>query len=380
MDDVAYQYFVLSNLGLNVKVIIVYLNNETYTRGKELDINQLFNKEDMTHIAQEKQVEVKRNINRVNNVMEVYNSDKEPETDIGPYCLDKKRFNRCVFWEYCIRDLPKPNVFDIANMGNDKKFKKYYESKITFKDLENDKDITTDRFVQQIDFELHNKEPAIDKEEIKEILDNLKYPLYFMDYESLQYAIPQLEKTKAYQQIPFQYSLHIIKEEGAPIEHKEFLADIDDENMIRTFAESMINNMPEDGSVIVYNKGFESHVNTEIGEMYDDLKEKMERINSNIVDFMAPFQKRQYYTKEMEGSYSIKKVLPALFPNDPELNYDNLPLVHNGVEAPIEFMGLKDKSPKKQEESRQGLLKYCELDTYAMVKIWEKFKEVTIDD
>ena len=78
----------------------------------------------------------------------------------------------------------------------------------------------------------------------------------------------------------------------------------------------------------------------------------------------------------MEGSYSIKYVLPALYPNDSELNYDNLPLVHNGGEASNNFVSLKDKSKEEQEEIMNGLLVYCELDTYAMVKIWEKFKEV----
>ncbi len=376
LDDVAYQYFVLSNLGYTVKkVCIVYLNNETYIRGKELDINQLFNIEDVTTIVKEKQDEVTNNIDNINNVMEIHGKNNEPEAEIGLYCLDKD--NPCKFWEYCTKDLPKPNVFDIFLMKKDKKFKKYYEGKISFEDLENDNDITTPRFAEQIDFELHNREPKINKEAIKEILSSLKYPLYFIDYETLQYAIPQLEGTKAYQQIPFQYSLHIIQKEGAPLEHKEFLADVDDKNMIRTFAESMIKDMPENGSVIIYNSSFEPARNNEISEMYPDLKPEMDRINNNIIDFMVPFRSRKYYTKEMEGSYSIKKVLPALFPNDPELDYNNLPLVHNGVEAPQAFLSLKDKTPEEQVEIRKGLLKYCELDTYAMVKIWEKFKEVT---
>ena len=143
-------------------------------------------------------------------------------------------------------------------------------------------------------------------------------------------------------------------------------------DMIRYFAENMIESMPEDGSVIVYNQSFESDRNREIGEMYPDLKDEMERINSNIVDFMVSFQKRQYYTKKMRGSYSIKQVLPALCP---ELDYGNLPGVHDGGEASHVFLTLNDNSPEKQEKIRDGLLAYCCLDTYAMVKIYEKFKE-----
>ena len=91
---------------------------------------------------------------------------------------------------------------------------------------------------------------------------------------------------------------------------------------------------------------------------------------------MDPFNDRDYYTKEMKGSYSIKYVLPALYPNDPSLDYHNLPLVHNGEEASTTFVELRDMPKEKQEEIRKGLLVYCELDTYAMVKIYEKFKEL----
>ena len=375
-DDAAYQYFVLSNLGLNVKkVAIVYLNNETYIRGKELDINQLFNIEDITLDVELKQDEVKNNIEMINNLMEAQDGDNEPGTDIGIYCLDPDSL--CVFWDYCTRDLPKPNVFDIFLMKKNKKFEKYYDDIITFEDLENDDDFTTPRFVEQVDFELHDRDPKIEKEAINEILASLKYPLYFIDYETFQYAIPEIEGTKAYQQIPFQYSLHIIREEGAPLEHKEFLAKAEDENIIRDFAESMIKDMPEDGSVIIYNSSFEPARNKEIGEMYPDLKEDVERFNDNMVDFMVPFRSRDYYTKEMEGSYSIKKVLPALYPDDDELDYSKLNLVHKGNEASEAFLSLKEKTPEEQNEIREALLRYCELDTYAMVKIWEKFKEVT---
>ena len=372
VDDAAYQYFVLSNLGLNVKkVAIVYINNE-YIRGKELDINQLFNIEDITDIAKQKQDEIRANIEMINNYMEVHGQDNEPVKDIGTYCFDPYS---CAFWEYCTKDLPTPNVFDISGMQKRSKFKKYYEGKISFEDLESER--INKKYLEQIDFELNDRKPKINKRAIEELLGTLRYPLYFIDYESCQYAIPELEGTKAYQQIPFQYSLHIIKEEGTPIEHKEFLAEVEDENIIRTFAESMIKDMPEDGSVIVYNKTFESTRNKEIGEMYPDLKPEMDRFNNNIVDLMIPFRNRDYYTKEMQGSYSIKYVLPALYPNDPELDYKELSLIHKGDEASNAFLSLKDKVPEKQKVIREALLAYCKLDTLAMVKIWENFIEVT---
>ena len=372
IDDISYQYFVLSNLGLNVKkAALVYINNE-YIRGKELDITELFKIEDLTDTAIEKQEEIRFNIDSFNNFMEKHGRDNEPRFDIDKRCFDPYT---CAFWEYCTRDLPRPNVFDIRGMQKRTKFKKYHEGKISFQDLENEK--INPKYLEQIDFELNNREPKIEKPAIQEVLNSLNYPLYFIDYETCQYAIPKYEGTKPYQQIPFQYSLHIIQEEDAPIEHREYLADINDKNPVRTFAESMIRDMPDtDGSVIVYNKFFEATRNKEISEMYPDLKEEMERINNNIVDLMVPFQKRKYYTKEMKGSYSIKYVLPALYPDDPALNYHGLDLVHNGGEASHAFLSLKGKNSEEQKTLKDSLLKYCELDTYAMVKIWEKFKEI----
>ena len=374
LDDIAYQYFVLSNLGLTVKkACIVHLNNKTYVRGKELDINQLFDIVDLTDIVWKKQDEIKDKIDEINSFMEIHGEDNEPQIDLGIHCCEPYH---CAFWQYCSHDLPENNVFDLkGRMWKSTKFKKYHEGKISFEDLQNDD--LSERYLEQIDFELNNREPKIDKDAIKEVLDSLKYPLYFLDYETINPAIPEFEGTKAYQQIPFQYSLHIKQEEGAPLEHKEFLAEVNDENMIRTFAESMVNNIPEDGSVIVYNQKFEkSLVNEKLAEMYPDLNDEIKRINDNMVDFMVPFEKRKYYTKEMKGSHSIKYVLPALFPDDVELDYSKLQLIHKGDEASNAFLTLKNQTPEKQKEIRDALLKYCELDTYAMVKIWEKFKEV----
>ena len=372
LDDASYQYFVLSNLGLNVKkVCIVYINNQ-YIRGKKLEIEKLFNIEDITDIAKSKQDEIRKNIEITNKYMNEHDKNNEPKEDIGMKCLKPYK---CEFWEYCTRNLPRPNVFDIGGgMHNSKKFEKYYEGKISFKDLQNE-DLNP-KFLEQIEFEINNLKPKIEKEAIKELMDSLKYPLYFIDYETYQLAIPEIEGTRPYQQLPFQYSLHIIKEKGATIEHKEFLAEIDDTDYIRHFAESMIKDMPENGSVIIYNKSFEPARNNEIARMYPDLKDEMDRINSNIVDFLEPFKQRKYYTKEMHGSASIKAVLPALYPDDPELDYHNLPVVHNGGEASEAFLSLKNKSKKEQKEIRHGLLVYCELDTLAMVKLWEKFKEI----
>ena len=95
---------------------------------------------------------------------------------------------------------------------------------------------------------------------------------------------------------------------------------------------------------------------------------------------MHPFENGDCYHIDMHGSYSIKAVLPALFPNDPELDYSQLPSVHNGGEAMTLFPKIKDMSSAEQKEARDSLLAYCKLDTLAMVRVWEKLIELAKGD
>jgi len=150
-------------------------------------------------------------------------------------------------------------------------------------------------------------------------------------------------------QIPFQYSLHYIENENEELKHKEFLAEVGIDPR-RKLAEKLVNDIPENACVLAYNMQFEKMVIKNLAELYEDLREDLLIIHNNIKDLMIPFVDRMYYCKEMQGSYSIKYVLPALFPDDPELDYHNLPLVHNGGEAMSVFATLDQKTKEEQEE------------------------------
>jgi hypothetical protein len=129
--------------------------------------------------------------------------------------------------------------------------------------------------------------------------------------------------------------------------------------------------------VIAYNKGFERGRLNELATRFPDLSEHLLKIRENIRDLMTPFFKGYYYNRRMNGSYSIKQVLPAIFPDDPALDYHNLEGIHNGGEAMTIFPKIKDLPPEEQAITRKNLLKYCELDTYATVKIWQELVRVT---
>lgn len=367
LDDISYQVYILTNLGYNIKkASIVYINNQ-YVRHGDLDLNKLFNIEDVTGIAFDKQDEISKKLTEIEEYMK---QKTEPKQDIDMNCF--KPYN-CEFWDYCTKNLPINNIFKIREMHKEQKMKLYKNGIYDFKDVLKE-DIKL-KYKQQVEFEVLNKNAIIDKEGIKNFLEKLYYPLYFLDFETYQQAIPKYEGIRPYMQIPFQYSLHYIQDENLELQHTEFLA-IAGVDPRRKLAEQLVKDIPTNACVLAYNMKFEKMVIKELAEVFEDLREELMKIYDNIQDLMIPFYERMYYCKEMQGSYSIKYVLPALFPNDRQLDYHKLPVVHNGSEAMSTFATLHLKSKKEQENIRKGLLEYCKLDTLAMVKIWEKLKEI----
>ena len=226
-----------------------------------------------------------------------------------------------------------------------------------------------------MEFALEEKGTYTEPERIGDFLATLSFPIYFLDFETMQPVIPIFPGTVAYQQIPFQYSLHYVEREGGELRHKEFLA-VSGVDPRRDIAEALVRDIPKNVCVTAYNKAFECARLTELAEAFPDLADNLLNIRDHMIDLLIPFQKGYYYNRAMGGSFSIKSVLPAIFPEDPALDYQNLEDVHNGSEAMSIFPQIQYMEPEEQERVRHNLLKYCELDTYAMVKVWEELVRV----
>ena len=157
--------------------------------------------------------------------------------------------------------------------------------------------------------------------------------------------------------------------------HKEFLAypGVDPR---KELAKQLCKDIPDNVCVLAYNMAFEKTRIKEMAYLCPKLSGHLMRIYDNIRDLMVPFEKKAYYNRRMQGSYSIKYVLPALYPDDPTLDYHNLEGVHNGTEASDTFRRMQNMQPQELEQWREHLLKYCGLDTYAMVKVWEKLVNI----
>ncbi len=368
IHDISYQTWVLKKCGLKVKKsFIVYVNNH-YVKNGELNINKFFNIKDVTDLLDLDKVE-----NNIKDLKEVLNSKDEPNIDLSISC--HKPYD-CPFFKYCIKKLPSPNVFDLGwNVRFDKKIEMYKRGNITYKDIIN-KEVVNDKAIEQINFELENDKPKINENNIKKLLNTFKYPLYFLDFESYQSSIPTIDGTRPYQQICFQYSLHYYLEENGELFHKEYLCDDYEGNPMYGLCRQLCEDIPMNSCVLVYNQTFEKARLREMAELFPEFREHLLNIRDNIIDLMIPFSNQDYYVKDMGGSYSIKKVLPALFPNDPSLDYHNLEQVHKGDEASNSYLLLPTLSYEEQKTLRKNMLKYCELDTYAMVKIFEKLKKI----
>ena len=360
ITDLSYQVYILSNLGYNVtKASVVYVNGD-YVRGDNLELDKLFTVDDVTDLVLSKQNEVEDNINKINEFLE---NGKENDIDLDNHCFKPYK---CPFFTYCSKDLPRNNVFELKGINNKDKVKLYKDGIFSYEDLL--KSRINKKAKQQILHELNDLEDEIDLDKIEEFLDTLSYPLYFLDFETFQSPIPLFKGTKPYEQVPFQYSLHYLEEDE--LYHKEYLAEAGIDPR-RELAERLVRDIPKGVCTLAYNMSFEKTVIKNLANTYPDLASHLMNIHDNIKDLMIPFKNRYYYNRDMDGSYSIKYVLPALFPDDESLNYHNLELIHNGSEAMSSYADLIKKSKEEQRYIRERLLRYCELDTFAMVKIYQ---------
>ena len=368
IDDASIQYYVISSLGYKVSAInIIHIDN-SYVRGEKLELEKFFYAEDVTEQVKQKQADIPQIISKFD---EILSKDVEPDIDIGPHCSDP--YN-CDAWEYCWRKqrgIPEYSVFDISRLRSDKKFELYKNGVVKFEDI---KELDKFNASQQIQIRSElSGEQIIDKEAIKEFLDTLSYPLYHLDFETFQQAVPEFIGLSPYEQIPFQFSIH--KDDGrGNLEHFEFLAEVGADPRYE-LALNLIKFIPQDACVLAYNMSFEKKVIRRLAEIYPQISNELMAIHDNIKDLMVPFAIKSYYHPKMQGSYSIKYVLPALVPEF-ESAYKDLNLIHHGGEAMQAYEAMAYMPAKEREAYKKALLAYCKLDTLAMVKVLEKLREV----
>ncbi len=372
LHDVSIQYYVLSNLGFTIKSANVVHIDSTYVRGDVLELDELFSVVDVT----DEVMEMQENIPKLLEGFENYLVDKvnEPNIDIGAHC---KKPYECDAKDYCWkvqRNISEYSVFNIFNLGSKKLVELYEQGIVDIKDIPDSFTMTAKQ--RQAVSNHKSRATHIDKEAIKAFVDTLSYPIYHLDFETFQQAIPEWKGISPFMQIPFQYSLHIEHEDGR-LEHKEFLA-VDGVDPRELLAQRLCEDIPRDVTVLAYSMSFEKGVIKKLALEYEALSPHLLAINENMKDLMIPFQQKHYVTPSMNGSYSIKYVLPALVPEMADA-YTELDGVQNGMEAMSAFASMSKLEEDEKERLRASLLAYCKLDTLAMVRVLNKLREVSDD-
>ena len=364
--DATIQYYAITNSGIDLKDIsIVHINNQ-YTKNGPLDIHELFTIESVYDRVQELIVGIPNQVARFKKVLL---ADKAPSVDISEKC--NKPYS-CDFSGHCWKHVPEYSIFNIARLRQPKKFDLYNQGILNVEDVPDDFDLNDNQWMQVQC--TRSQESFIDKKAIRGFVNDLVYPIYHLDFETFATAVPVFDGSRPYQQLVFQYSLHIEHENG-DLEHREYLAEADGTDPRIAFIDRMIEDCGTSGSVLVYNRGFESGKIEDLIEFSPKHTVALQGIIDRIVDLMVPFRERWYYTPEMQGSYSIKKVLPALVP---KLSYDNLDIKGGGVASSTFSQMIQGTFEGDVEQTRKHLLAYCKMDTLAMVEILKKIKDLNL--
>jgi hypothetical protein len=282
-------------------------------------------------------------------------------------CHLKSRKNQCPAFKVFNSDFPAYAVHDLARVSATKLSLFDDIDVVKVDDIPQEFELTAPQYNQV--WTHQNDETVIKLPEICKHFGDLNYPLYFLDYETYPAAVPVYDGCRPFQQVPFQYSLHILDAPDGEFVHKEFLQ-TDSSSPIRPIALSLCNDIGDQGSVIVWNRSFEKKCNEDLALMNPDLSDAILNINSRLYDLMEIFSKQFYVHKKFKGRSSIKKVLPVICP---KLSYDGMGIANGGAACSSwKKMVFDECSLEEQELIKKDLLEYCKLDTWAMVRIWQE--------
>lgn len=365
INDMAFQYHVFYHAGYKIHQCLMMVIDNQYVRQGAIDPQQLFRLEGISADVFAKQGEVEYLAAQYGYLLE---RKDEPEAEIGARCFQPFE---CEYRHHCWKHVPD---YSIYNVFSNKKADEIY-SNINSYDLN---DVPADLYpggAKLIDLQcFQNSSEYTDHESIMAFLSTLEYPLYYLDYETMMGGLPPYDGTGPYQQIPFQFSLHVQHEPGGELQHFEFLHK-EPTDPRPHFIERLIKTCGDIGSVVVYNAGFETRINRELANDFPQYAAALHAINDRVFDLMVPFQKRWLYKPQQKGSYSIKYVLPSYVP---ELSYEGMTIANGGMAMDQYFQFANGGIPaEKHEDLWTALSEYCRLDTYAMVALMKVLENIS---
>lgn len=364
--DLAFQVKVIEASGFKVRNIFVIHVNNGYVRNGDIDPKEFSIISDVTDKVRAKEDYTSTKIDEALSTMQL-----SEVPDLSPSLAGNGAFGEWLEIYKSLSDLPDDTIYDLCGLNASKVEALENAGITTLQEIPDDYKLSPKQSLQvqaaKLDQQLILNEP------IREFLSHLQFPLYFLDYETLGGIVPAFDGLKPYQQVPFQYSLHIIDSPEADLRHEEYLHR-EATNPCEQLSSSLRNHIGDKGTIIVWNESFEKKCNSLLGEIVSDQSEFLNQVNDRIVDLMIPFAKGWFVDKRFCGSASIKNVLPVIAPH---LSYKTLGIQEGASAQRLWTQSVIDgKDHIDKEVLFADLIEYCKLDTLAMVEAYNVLRKI----
>ena len=322
LADAAFQYYVMTRSGLPLGDISIVHFNSSYVRRGDLDVQALFTATSVLNDVIEQQDSVKENIGALKAMLA---AKVEPEIEVGTHCTNPYE---CPFIDHCWKDVA----------------------------VEESEELST--------------EATVDTSSLQGFVSELKYPLYYFDFETAMYGIPPYDESSPWQALPFQYSLHQQQKPQSTCTHSEYIGDGKSDPR-EALILKLINDLGTKGTILAWHASFEISCLKGLIRNFPQYEKPLQSIIHRMVDLKIPFSKKWIDIPACKGSASIKVVLPVFIP---ELSYEDLD-IQEGMTASFVYSQLQYQDEATQQTQQKQLLEYCKLDTFAMVRIFEKINQ-----
>jgi len=363
LHDLAFQTHVLTGAGLKIRRCFLAHINRSFVKHGPIDPRQFFVMADVTGEVSTLSLGVE---DKVDEMLRAIHLAQAPAIRLGRYCDSPYR---CLLHDRCWSHLPDGNVTELYRAGA-KRFQLLARGIIRIADIPDNFKLSKNQSVQRQ--AVKSQRAHVDKPAIQAFLKQIKSPASFVDFESYAPAIPLHNRARPYQQICFQFSLHIVRSPDTEAEHYGFLAKGADDPRFE-FMQRLHEVLPPDGSVIAFNSAFELARLHECAELMPKFQPWVDGIKRRMVDLLLPFRQFHVYHPKQNGSASMKSVLPALTGHD----YSHL-AIKEGDTASREYLRVTfgDVSAEERKRVRRELETYCGQDTAGMIWIVEALQKL----
>jgi len=363
LPDVAFQKYCYEGAGLKInKAYVVHINNR-YIKSGTINSEELLVRKDVTRGIRSFFREVKTQLKKM---MRILGEKKCPCVKIGPHCDTPYP---CPLKEICWDFVPKESVFAFNRIQKVKAFRMIHSGVLKIQDVKQVYSLSSSQKIQWIchrENRIHINAPGV-----QEFLRRLRFPIHFLDFETVGTAIPFYDQSRPFQQIPFQFSLHILSGWDREAVHHSFLAE-GKEDPRPEFLSALKSQIEGKGTILSYNMSFELGRLKDCVEIYQEYREWVEGIKDRFMDLIVPFRRFDYYDPKQMGRTSIKNVFPALTGG----SYEGMG-IFEGEMASNEFARItfvEGISAEERNRVRGHLEEYCKLDTQAMIDILKVLK------